>query len=159
MSPDDHRWSTRWHQMIPDEMSSDDFRPRWSRRDDLRWSQTQMILDVPYPPYLGSFAWVIHRCIYLYLQTKNIHTFILYICIYPVELRAKPPLCLSIGRNRWILETFETAKPGMELGQVDGRSGGRKGGRTFKESWQWVTWINKGVYANTPSMMRKRMFP
>ena len=51
-----------------------------------------------------------------------------------VALRAKPPLCLSIGRNRWILETFETAKPGMELGQVDGRSGGRKGGRTFKES-------------------------
>jgi hypothetical protein len=49
-------------------------------------------------------------------------------------MRAKPPLCLFIGRNRWILETFETAKPGMELGQVDGRSGGRKGGRTFKES-------------------------
>ena len=33
--------------------------------DDLRWSQTQMIPDVPYPPYLGSFAWVI--CIFGYI--------------------------------------------------------------------------------------------
>ena len=45
MSPADSRWS----KMIPDD----------SRLDDLRWSQTQMIPVDPYPPYLGSFAWVI----------------------------------------------------------------------------------------------------